>query len=169
MTTFRSLLCAVALAGTASAASAAPFASLDAIDSVVAGFTGVPIGQPGGASLPLDRRLRLTACRSPLALSWRTDRHEAVLVQCPDPGAWHVYVPVLAAAQTSAGPAILRGEAVNLVVAGDGFSVSQPGEAMESGAVGAWIRVRSIKDGSAKGDPIRARIVRPGLAEVPMD
>ncbi|MBU6266150.1 MAG: flagella basal body P-ring formation protein FlgA [Sphingomonadales bacterium] len=169
MTSIRALIRAAALVGLAPAASAAPFASLDQIDYAVAGFTGAGIGQPGGATLPLDRRLRLGACRAPLALSWRTDRHDAVLVQCPDPGAWHLFVPVQAQPQASAGPAILRGEAVNVLVAGDGFSVSQPGEAMESGAIGAWIRVRTVKDGSAKGEPIRARIVRPGLAEVPVD
>ncbi|MDE2405418.1 MAG: flagella basal body P-ring formation protein FlgA [Sphingomonadales bacterium] len=150
-------------------AQAAPFASLDQIDYAVAGFTGAGIGQPRGAMLPVDRRLRLAACQAPLALSWRTERRDAVLVQCPDAGGWHVFVPVQAQAAANAAPVVLRGEAVSLIVSGDGFSVSQPGEAMDSGAVGAWIRVRTVKDGTGKGDPVRARIVRPGLAEVPVD
>jgi len=159
----------VALAGGAPAIAQGAFASLDAIDRAVTGFTGAGIGQQGGATLPVDRRLRLAPCRSPLAMSWRSERHESVLVQCPDAGSWHLFVPVMASAAANAAPAVLRGEAINVVVSGDGFSVSQPGEAMESGAVGAWIRVRTVKDGTAKGEPMRARIVRPGLAEVPMD
>jgi flagella basal body P-ring formation protein FlgA len=60
---------------------------------------------------------------------------------------------------------VARGEGVTITVAGDGFSVSQPGEAMDAGAIGAWIRVRT----NAKADPVRARIVRPGLVELPMN
>lgn len=167
-TVFRPLLLLAACAAVAVPACAAGFASLDAIDGAVAEFTGVATGGQGGATLPVDRRLRLAACQSQLSLSWRSERHEAVLVQCPDPGSWHLFVPVQGQA-ASAAPAVLRGEAISLVVNGDGFSVSQPAEALEGGAVGAWIRVRAVKDGNTKGDPIRARIVRPGLAEVPVD
>jgi flagella basal body P-ring formation protein FlgA len=67
--------------------------------------------------------------------------------------------------QEAAAPAVLRGEAVTVSVTGEGFAVSQPGEAMDSGAVGAWIRVKT----SAKSDPVRAQIVRPGLVELPIE
>jgi flagella basal body P-ring formation protein FlgA len=36
---------------------------------------------------------------------------------------------------------------------------------MDAGAIGAWIRVRT----NAKADPVRARIVRPGRVELPMN
>jgi flagella basal body P-ring formation protein FlgA len=49
-----------------------------------------------------------------------------------------------------------------VAITGDGFSVSQSAEALESGAVGAWIKVRT----QAKSDPLQAQVVRPGLVEV---
>ena len=64
------------------------FADLGEIDNAVARFTGAPIGVPGGAALPVDRRLRLAACATPLALSWRGGAHDSVIVQCPDAGGW---------------------------------------------------------------------------------
>jgi flagella basal body P-ring formation protein FlgA len=146
-----------------------------AIDRDVAAFTGVPIGGAGGATLPVDRRLRLAACRSPLGVSWRTSRHDSLVVECPDPGSWHLFVPVraVASAAVASTPAIMRGEAVTIAVAGDGFAVTQPGEAMEAGAVGEWIRVRSVRAGNRQpgqpADAIRARIVRPGEVEVPLE
>jgi flagella basal body P-ring formation protein FlgA len=60
---------------------------------------------------------------------------------------------------------IERGQGVTEAVTGDGFSVSQPAEALESGAIGAWIRVRT----QAKSDPIQAQVMRPGLVEVRID
>ncbi|MEO0032282.1 MAG: hypothetical protein RIS94_2040 [Pseudomonadota bacterium] len=147
-------------------AHATPFADLAAIDSAVASFTGQPIGVPGGAATPVDRRLRLARCAGPLALSWRTDRHDSILVQCPDTQGWRLYVAVAdAGRQDFSGPAVARGDAVTIAATGDGFSVSQPGEALDSGGIGAWIRVRT----NAKADPMRARIVRPGLVELPVD
>lgn len=138
-----------------------------AIDRDVAAFTGQPIGAPGGAARVVDRRLRLAACSAPLALSWRGDAHASILVECPDAGGWHIYVataaqPASAARQAPAAPVIERGQGVTVAVTGDGFSVSQSAEALESGAVGAWIRVRT----QPKADPVQAQVVRPGLVVV---
>lgn len=145
---------------------AAPFTDPAMIDSAVAAFTGQQIGVPGGAAQPVDRRLRLAGCNAPLALAWYGAAQTSVLVSCPDLGGWRVFVPVREARRDApAAIAVARGEGVTVTVAGDGFSVSQPGEALDAGAVGAWIRVRT----SAKGDPLRARIVRPGLVELPLD
>ena len=155
-------------------AAATPFADLDTIDRTVAAFTGVTIGQPGGASTPVDRRLRLRPCATPLGLSWRTPRRESVVVQCQDAGGWRIFVPVqaapvapqLSAAAPSALPAVNRGDAVTIAVSGSGFTVSQPGEAIDAGAVGAWIRVRPVRAAHANAQPMRARIVRPGVVEL---
>ena len=141
-----------------------------AIDRDVVAFTGQPTGAPGGAARAVDRRLRFVACSAPLALSWRGDDHASVLVECPDPGGWHLYVAIAGnARQALAGsggpPVIERGQAVTVAVTGDGFSVSQPAEALESGAVGAWIRVRT----QARADPVQAQVVRPGLVAVPVE
>ncbi len=143
------------------------FADLAAIDAEIAGFTGNATGLPGGALQPVDRRLRLAPCTSALALSWHGIRRDAVQVQCPDAGGWHLYVPIRAA-EAGGAAAIERGEAVNIAVTGDGFSVSQPGEAVEAGAVGDWIRVRVVSGGTARGEAMRARIIRPGAVEVPL-
>lgn len=151
---------------------AAPFADLDALDRQVARFTGAGIGQEGGATSAVDRRLRLNPCASQLALSWRTQRQSTVVVQCPDIGGWRLYVPVNRAAPAPAKaelPAINRGDAVSIAVTGDGFSVSQPGEALEAGTVGSWIRVRAV-NGSRRfnKDTLRAKIIRPGLVGIPL-
>jgi flagella basal body P-ring formation protein FlgA len=155
-----------ALLAAAPVAAQGAFTDPAAIDAAVAGFTGHAIGSSGGASLAVDRRLRLTPCRSPLAVSWRGVRRDSVLVECPDPGSWHLFVPLHADPQ--AATAIQRGEAVSIVVSGEGFAVSQPGEAMDTGGVGDWIRVRSVRDGTPKGEPIRAKISRPGEVTVPL-
>ena len=147
----------------------AGYADLASIDRDLAAFTGAAPGLPGGAAQPVDRRLRLAACGAPIAYGWRSPRHDAVLVQCPDAGSWHIYVAVRQAAGDAAGPiAVERNESVTIAVTGDGFAVSQPGEALDPGAVGDWIRVRAVKDGSPRSDPVRARIVQPGLVEVPL-
>ncbi len=159
----------LAAAAMPAAALAAPTADLAAIDREVAGFTGVAQGRSGGAILPVDRRLRLAACASPLMLGWHTQRHESVLVQCPDPGSWRLFVPVLTSPMAAADAAVVaRGEAVTVSVTGEGFAVSQPGVAMEGGGVGSWIRVRLVQGGTPKGDAMRAQVIRPGLVGVPL-
>lgn len=151
------------------AAASAGYADLDTIDREVAGFTGAQIGQSGGATMPVDRRLRLRPCGSPLALSWRTQNHESVVVQCGDPGSWRLFVPVKRAEQALGGtPVINRGDGISIAVNGDGFTVAQPGEAMEAGAVGAWIRVRPI-NAKPNAEAMRAQVVRPGLVSLPLD
>ena len=89
-------------------------------------------------------------------------------VECPGPSAWRIFVaispaPGTAAAAASAAPAVKRGDAITVMVRGRGFSVQQPGEAMQAGAVGDWIEVRTAR----KGEALRARIERPGLAVIP--
>ena len=166
----RKLTLLLALAALPAPAFAA-VADLAAIDREVAAFTGASQGTQGGAVLPVDRRLRLAACTSPLNLAWHTQRKQSVVVQCPDPGSWRLFVPINAAhsAATPETPAITRGEAVTVSIAGEGFAVSQPGISMDAGPVGAWVRVRMVQGGTAKGDAMRAQVVRPGLVTVPLD
>lgn len=142
-----------------------------AIDRAVSAFTGAAIGTPGGARSPADPRLSLAACAAPLAVSWHGTQRQAVRVECPGPHSWRIFVAVDGAAGTPAGaaaarpapPAIKRGDALTIMVRGRGFSVQQAGEAMEAGAVGDWIFVRTAR----KAEPLRARIERPGLAIIP--
>jgi flagella basal body P-ring formation protein FlgA len=139
-----------------------------AIDDAVAAFTGAATGTPGGARSPADPRLRLAACAAPLAVAWHGTARRAVSVECPAPESWRIFVAIDAGgSETPAGrpapPAIERGDALTIMVRGRGFSVQQAGEAMESGAVGEWIFVRTAR----KAEPLRARIERPGLAVIP--
>ncbi len=138
-----------------------------AIDRAVIAFTGADIGQPGGPRMAADRRLLLAVCAAPLAVSWHGPARTAVQVTCPGPESWRIFVAVSAATGTGAAaaapPAIKRGDALTIIVRGRGFSVQQPGEAMEAGAVGDWIFVRT----SRKSESLRARIERPGLAVIP--
>ena len=139
---------------------------LAAIDREVAAFTGAPAGALGGAKQPVDRRLRLARCLSPLTLSWHGNRRNTVRVECPDVGGWRIFVATSGGGQAEHQQAeiVKRGERVTVTVRGRGFAVSRAGEAMENGAAGEWIRVRPV-DGS---DPLRGRIVRPGLVEIPL-
>ncbi|MCP9221233.1 flagellar basal body P-ring formation chaperone FlgA [Erythrobacter sp. LQ02-29] len=138
-----------------------------AIDRAVAEFTGSSIGTPGGALRGVDRRLRLNACRGPLALAWYGTTRDNVRVECTDASGWKLFVPVrrdVAAMQAAAAPVVKRGENVSVVMRGRGFSITASGEAMEAGAEGEWIRV---KPENAK-EPVRARVERPGLVTIPM-
>ena len=146
----------------ASPALAQSYADLGAVARAVAAFTGAAQGAPGGAALPVDRRLRLAPCPAGLTLGWYGVRQDTVEVRCPVTRGWKLYVPLAASGANAApaAPAIIRGDAVTISVSGVGFAVSQPGEAIESGAIGAWIKVR----GPGQGAPVlRAKVLRPGL------
>lgn len=159
----RPVLLSVLLLSTPALAQSA-LADLAEIDRAVAGFTGVPTGAPGGAAMPVDRRLRLAPCRAPLALGWYGTRRDTVEVSCPVAGGWRLYVPLMGAAQSAAAaPLVARGDAVTITVSGDGFAVSQPGEALEAGGEGAWIKVRGL---NPKAPVLRARVLRPGLVGI---
>ena len=139
------------------------------IDRAVMEFTGAPIGQPGGARLAVDRRMRLNACGEPLQLEWYGRNRDSVQVRCPDAG-WRIYVAVAQSQTAQAGEpgggeiVVRRGETVSIIVEGGGFSLSRQAVAMEEGAIGSWIQVRPAQD--KKADPVRAQVVRPGQVAV---
>lgn len=138
-----------------------------ALDRLVERFTGSALGQPGGAREPVDRRLRLRACASAPAASWHGAPGRTVQVACPEPGGWRVFVNLVAGPSSTAAasaPVVRRGESLTVAVTGRGFAIRRPAEALEAGAVGDWIGVRV----AAGGNPVRARIVQPGLAEIPL-
>ena len=80
------------------------------------------------------------------------------------PGGWKLYVPLAGAGSAALqSDAITRGDAVTVTVMGQGFAVSQSGEALESGPVGAWIKVRT---GGSGAPVLRARVLRPGAVGI---
>lgn len=137
----------------AAPALAQSFTDPAAIDRAVIAFSGAE-------ALPVDRRLRLAGCAAPLALDWYGARQDTVLVQCAAPG-WRLYVPLKLARTVAAEPVIARGDAVTIVLAGGDFTVSQSGEALEPGPVGAWIRVRG-----PSGQALRGKVLRPGTVGI---
>ncbi len=153
-------------------AAAGPIQDLAALDLQIAAFTGAPIGEDGGAMQPLDRRLKLRLCAAPADIAWRSEQRDTLVLQCPDAGGWRLYMPVrplpvAAAAQAASQVAVQRGDAVTISVAGQGFSISRPAEALESGAVGDWIKVRPAIPGNRRAGIIRARITGPGMLTLP--
>jgi flagella basal body P-ring formation protein FlgA len=160
------LAIATAMLATAAApALAAGFADHAAIDRAVAQFTGAPIGAPGGARVPVDRRLKLANCAPGLALEWYGRDRSTVVVRCPEPGGWRLFIPLAAdGRQQQAGDKVVtRGSLVTIVVKGAGFSLSRQGEALDAGAVGDWIRVKPT---DLKGAPLRGEILRSGMVGI---
>ena len=164
-TTNQKWLGAIALAAAAPAAAQTAFADHDALDRHVAAFTGAAMGMPGGARAPVDRRLRLRSCSNTPAASWHGEPGRTVQLVCPDPGGWRIFVNLVQVpGPAKAVQAVKRGDALTVVVTGRGFAVRRSAEALEAGSVGDWIAVRT----AAEGDPLRARIVQPGQAEIPL-
>lgn len=160
---------AIGAAILAAPAFAATPMDLSIIDRAVADFTGAAQGQPGGAKLPVDRRLRLDPCDGPLDLSWFGRDQRSVQVVCPQRG-WKIYVAVDGAASTPArgsaqtsgfagGTIVNRGEGVTILARGSGFTLTRQGEALEAGAMGEWIKIRPVGDKKAV---LRAQVLRPG-------
>jgi flagella basal body P-ring formation protein FlgA len=160
----------------AAPAAAATHQDTAALDRSVAAFTGRPIGAEGGARSVIDTRMRLAACPT-VALSWRTEAQDAVVVACSGPS-WRIFVPVIRAApvtaaptQTAARPApppkaepvIRRGDAVVIEAGSPGFSISREGVAMADAAPGARLTVRV----EGKTAPVQAVALEPGRATLP--
>ncbi len=166
----------LALLVTASPAAAQSFQSTTLLDKAVAGFTGHPIGETGGARTPVDTRLKLATCPM-VSLAWRTDAHDSVVVTCPDPQ-WRIFVAVLTAT-TAPKPAdpipaptaptvkpqivIKRGDRVSVVAGSGGFTVTRDGIAASDAAAGARVLIK-VEDGKP---PIQAIAVEPGKAMIP--
>lgn len=145
----------------AAATAASPTVDLDALEREVVQFAGYQIGETGGPIRAIDRRLRLVQCPEPTMLSWHGKRRSSVLVECPIPNGWRLFVPIRQGQGQieKAQPMINAGERVTVEVAGDGFSVSRKGQALESGQAGEWIKVRL---GDRKSEPVYVRVERPG-------
>lgn len=128
------------------ATGAGGFENLDTLDRAIAGW----LAQEGstGEALPVDRRLRLAACPVPAVIE--PGQGGALTVRCVARG-WRIRVPLVgesvARPATTARPRsetlVERGQQVTAVVQSRGFTVSTAATAMESGAVGDRIRLRT--------------------------
>ncbi len=154
----------VALLAMASPALAqAGFEDLASLDARVAEVLDAAIGVVGGATTPIDRRLRLAACPAPATIAPPVSG--AVTIRCPALG-WRIRVAVGgptrvtesggAATRAAAEPLVRRGETVDLVISARGFSVSGSGIAEQSGAVGDRIRIRLASGNRVASGQIRS-------------
>ena len=156
-------------------AGAPAFQDTAGLDRAVAAFTGRPLGAEGGARTAIDPRLRLAAC-STVAMSWRTEAHDAVVVTCAGPN-WRIFVPtvrtVAAAPSPAARPAAIaaakvepvvrRGDPVVIEAGSQGFSITREGVALGDAAPGARFGVR-VENARA---PVQAIAVGAGRARLP--
>lgn len=155
------------------AAAAGAFQDTAAIDRAVAAFTARPLGAEGGARAPVDPRLRLAACGT-VAMSWRSDAHDAVVVTCADPQ-WRLFVPVIATARSAApvaapavaakpaAPVIRRGDPVTIEAGSNGFAITRDGIAMADAAPGARLLIKV--DGADR--PVHGVAIEAGRATLP--
>lgn len=156
------------------ALAAAPHQDTAALDKAVAAFAGKSIGEDGGPRAAIDGRLRLKQCPT-VALSWRTDAHDAVVVSCASPE-WRLFVPIRMAAQqaavartAAAAPApaaekiIKRGDPLVIEAGSDGFSITREGIALADAAEGQRLMVR-VDSGKM---PVQAVALAPGRATLP--
>lgn len=157
------------------AGGAVAFQDIGGLDRAVSAFTSRPIGAEGGARTAIDSRLRLAPC-STVALAWRTEAHDAVVVSCSGPD-WRIFVPVIrpagalsptAAARpmtvaAKAEPVIRRGDPVVIEAGSAGFSISREGVAMGDAPPGGRFMVK-VDD--AKG-PVQAIALDSGRATLP--
>jgi flagella basal body P-ring formation protein FlgA len=161
-----------ALALFAAATGGAP-TDLGLLDRAAEIFAGARLGEPGGPAAPVDKRLRLAACGESPEFSWRTDAHDAIVIRCPDPNSWRIFVavrPEPAAAQAAsvaalarAEPVIRRGDPVTLSAGRSSFSVTADGVALADAAPGARLQVK-VEGAKA---PVQAIAVAAGQATLP--
>lgn len=161
MTDFRRLLLLGALCA-APVAAATGFEDLSLLEARVTATLGAGIGEVGGPARPIDRRLKLAACPASPALAVPTPF--AAVVQC-EPLGWRIHVPLVrppaAAMQAAAAarePVIRKGDQVELVADGGGFTVSTLAVAQQDGAPGDRIRVKS----EGRTAPVTAEVERQG-------
>ncbi len=131
-------------------------------------FAGARMGEAGGPLAPIDRRMKLGGCGESPEFSWRSDARDAIVIRCPDPKGWRIFVnvktaPIATTVAVKAEPVIRRGDPATLEASRDGFAVSADGIALGDAAPGARFQVKM--DG-AKG-PVQAIAVDTGKATLP--
>jgi len=118
--------------------------------------------QGNGVATQIDPRIKLAQCGSPPAIS--PPSNGSVAVRCPDKG-WRLAVLISGAAPQPQLPqelAVHRGDRIEILARGEGFTISSSGTAMDEGAPGKSIRVK-MPTASA---PISATVLRPGVVGI---
>lgn len=138
-------------------AGAAPYQDLDALDARVAAML-----EGNADAVPIDRRIKLAPCPQEPEVS--APAAGAVSVRCPALG-WKLRVTVIGGTGAPAAPIqvlVHRGDAIEIVARGSGYSVTSVGTALEEGPAGASIRVKIPTSSS----PVAAVVDRAGVASI---
>ena len=148
------------------------FENLEMLDNRVAAALGANIGEPGGATTPIDRRLRLQACPQPVEIGEPVAG--ALAVRCAPLG-WRIRVSITGSpqarqaaansspAQVRAAPVVRRGDQIELVAIASGFTVSTLAVAEQDGAPGDRIRVRTER----RSAPVIGQVLEDGRVALP--
>jgi len=148
------------------------FENLEMLDNRVAAALGANIGEPGGATTPIDRRLRLQACPQPVEIG--EPIAGALAVRCVPLG-WRIRVSIVPSAETRqmaaaapvrqerAEPVIRRGDQIELIAIAQGFTVSTRATADQDGAPGDRIRVRTER----RSAPVIGQVLPDGRVALP--
>ena len=148
------------------------FENLEMLDNRVAAALGANIGEPGGATTPIDRRLRLQACPRPVEIG--EPIAGALAVRCVPLG-WRIRVSITGAPQASqsvaasaraqvrAEPVVRRGDQIELIAIASGFTVSTLAVAEQDGAPGDRIRVRTDR----RTAPVIGQVLEDGRVALP--
>lgn len=136
------------LLATAAAATQPAYEDLETLDERVA---AIDVG-----AQPVDARLKLSVCPDEPIIAPLVGG--AIVVRCEAKG-WRLRIPVRAQPQVAGQAQILvrKGELVECIDSGAGFAVSTSMVAMEDGALGQSIRVKSSTSISAITATITAR------------
>lgn len=149
------------------------FEDIDRLEARVVAALDAEIGAPGGPAVPIDRRLKLARCPTPVEID--PPALGAVALRCPMIG-WRIRVPQMrgdgggatgTVAQAQAQPMravalIKRGDPVELRADGRAFSVVGEGVADEDGAAGARIRVKFDRS----RPPVVGQVVDVGVVRI---
>lgn len=144
MTIFRRLAPAILMVGTT--ANAQGFEDIGMLEMRLTAALGAGVGEPGGPSRPVDRRLKLAPCPQPA--TFEPPALGAATIRCAPVG-WRVRVPLvrIAAAGQMGGekaePIVRKGDQVELTASSGSFTVSTMAVSEQDGAPGDRIRVRS--------------------------
>ena len=170
---FRRFALPILLFAAPAQAPAQGFENLEMLDNRVAAALGANIGEPGGATTPIDRRLRLQACPQPVELGEPVAG--ALAVRC-GPLGWRIRVSLVPSATTRQSaavtpsqpqgrpePVVRRGDQVELVAIAQGFTVSTLATADQDGAPGDRIRVRTER----RNAPVIGQVLEDGRVALP--
>jgi flagellar basal body P-ring formation protein FlgA len=137
------------------------FEDFDRLDARIAELAAAS-GEKADA---IDRRIKLARC--PEAPALEKSGIGMIAIRCTALG-WRLRVPTYGAqltpgkTQTTETPVVRKGEAVNVMVVGDDFSVSYVATSMDDGAVGGPVRVKF----STQGAFLTATVTAPGKVQL---